>query len=346
MRVSAHSRLPKSSGEFVAQARTGPASSWAMLYMLANSSALDLQVNLEAGVARLDHHRVVAHTKLVDPLDVQLEASPRRLRDGVVERQVARVLHHVVEREVALAHRRQDAGEHDVEAGGRGDGADDGRGARRAGPPSSKHVAAEDLRVEVDLEVERADLGREVPVGDVGEDRQRPRRRLPRAVDEEHLLLGPDAAHAGLEHVARRACARARAGRAASIGSRSGGRSCSWPFDGPCALLHCATALLDRNATPRRRGTAAASLARSASRAATAAPTSRPGWGCLRCRARGPRATTRRCPRSRLRPVARMTNRVRRSSRCGPSRLGRKCSGERAKKSSPTGPSVEAGCRS
>ena len=40
MRVSAHSRLPNSSGEFVAQASTGPASSWATLYMLTNVSGV------------------------------------------------------------------------------------------------------------------------------------------------------------------------------------------------------------------------------------------------------------------------------------------------------------------
>ena len=61
-------------------------------------------------------------------------------------------------------------------------------------------VAAEHLRVEVELEVEAAELGREV--------RRRPRsssissasaRGPPARVDQEHLLLGADAAHAGLE---------------------------------------------------------------------------------------------------------------------------------------------------
>ena len=39
MRVSAHSRRPNNSGELVAQASTGPASNWAMLYWLANVAA-------------------------------------------------------------------------------------------------------------------------------------------------------------------------------------------------------------------------------------------------------------------------------------------------------------------
>ena len=39
MRVSCHSRLPKSMGEFVAAASTGPVIAWAMLYIRANSRA-------------------------------------------------------------------------------------------------------------------------------------------------------------------------------------------------------------------------------------------------------------------------------------------------------------------
>ena len=38
IRVSAHSRLPNRTGELVAHASTGPASSWATLYMLTKSS--------------------------------------------------------------------------------------------------------------------------------------------------------------------------------------------------------------------------------------------------------------------------------------------------------------------
>ena len=86
-------------------------------------------------------------------------------------------------------------------------------------------VAAELLGVEVELEVERADLGRVRVIGERGEHRQRSGRRLPRSVDEEHLLLGADAPDAGLEavvgehHLQRLQVAEHPADRRLSIGS-------------------------------------------------------------------------------------------------------------------------------
>ena len=70
-------------------------------------------------------------------------------------------------------------------------------------------VAAEVLGVEVDLQVEGAELGHEVRVVDGVEELEGDRGRTPVAIDQEHLLLGADAAHAGLdppfgEHAAER----------------------------------------------------------------------------------------------------------------------------------------------
>ena len=100
----------------VAQASTGPASTWAMLYWLANVDGIDLEVDLEAGVARLDHHRVVAHPELVDPLDVEVDLVPAQVADGLVELSVALAVDHVRQAEVRLADRRQDPGEQHLDA--------------------------------------------------------------------------------------------------------------------------------------------------------------------------------------------------------------------------------------
>ena len=128
-------------------------------------------------------------------------------------------------------------------------------------------VAGEHLRIEVELEVERPDLGGEVAVGDRGQHRHRAGRRLPRPVDEEHLLLRPDARDAGLEHVLgehvleRLQVAQHPADRGLPIGR---------PLRG----------LRAHRVRPAPPGTAAASPATAASRAPTADPTDRPGWGC------------------------------------------------------------------
>ncbi len=161
-----------------------------------------LQVHLEAGVARLRHHRVLAHAQLVGALDVQLVVVlAAQAHQRFVEGEVARVRHHVVHREVALADRRQRAGEHDVQAGGLGRGVADGEELVELGVHAREAVAAELLGIEVELEVEGADLGGVGLAGERGEHGQRARCRLPRRVDEEHLLLGADAPHVGLEHL-------------------------------------------------------------------------------------------------------------------------------------------------
>ena len=98
-----------------------------------------------------------------------------------------------------LAERRQDAAEQhaDAELGGLHAHLLDALlellvHARQAAP-------AELLRREVELEVELPELGREALGGERLEQRQRGLDRAQPAVDQEHLLLGPDAPHAALD---------------------------------------------------------------------------------------------------------------------------------------------------
>jgi hypothetical protein len=52
-----------------------------MLYWLANVAGVDLQEDLEAGVAGLDHHRVVAEAQLVEALDVEVDLGAAQVAD-------------------------------------------------------------------------------------------------------------------------------------------------------------------------------------------------------------------------------------------------------------------------
>jgi hypothetical protein len=72
----------------------------------------DLEVDLEAGVAGLQHHVVVADEQLVAPLDAEQVLLAAQLAERLVERQVARRGDHVGERQIRLVEGRQDAGEH------------------------------------------------------------------------------------------------------------------------------------------------------------------------------------------------------------------------------------------
>ena len=199
MRVSAHSRLPNSTGEFVAQASTGPARSWATLYRLANSAGDDLEVDLEAGVARLGHDGVLPHPQVVGALDVQLVVLAPQVHQRLVEGQVPGVLHHVLHAQVALADGGEDPGQHDLQAHRVGAGASQRQELVELALDAAEAVAGELLGVEVQLEVERAHLGREVTVGRGRQDLEGSWRRLPRGVDEEHLLFRAHAVHTGLE---------------------------------------------------------------------------------------------------------------------------------------------------
>ncbi len=116
-----------------------------------------------------------------------------------VERVVAGVRRHVDELEIGLLEGRQDAGHDHVAAAGLG------RLPRLAEQLAelplhiAQTAAAEDVGVEVELEVEAGEFGREVRVLDGLEDLGGDRRRAPVGVDQKELLLGTDASHAGLE---------------------------------------------------------------------------------------------------------------------------------------------------
>ena len=160
---------------------------------------VDLEVNLEAGVARLDHHRVVAYAQLVDALDVEVDVGATQVADRRVESVVAVLVDHVRQTEVGRADGRQDPGQQHVDAALVGDGSHPAEELVQLRLHGAEAVATEALRIEVELEIEGTDLGHQVRVVDGVEDLERDRRRLPVAVDEEHLLLGADAAHTGLD---------------------------------------------------------------------------------------------------------------------------------------------------
>jgi hypothetical protein len=160
----------------------------------------DLPVDLEGGVARLHHHRVVLHHELVDALDADLVVLPAQRGQRAVEREVPRVRRHVLEAEVGLPDRGQDAHEHGMDADLAARLAHARQELVGLALEAGEAVAAEGQRVEVELEVEARDLGHEVRVADAVEHLRDDRGRAAVGIDEEELLLGADAPHALLDH--------------------------------------------------------------------------------------------------------------------------------------------------
>jgi hypothetical protein len=76
----------------------------------------DLKVHLEARVRRLEHHVVVLDQQLVHALEVELVSAAAQTIEGVVQRVVALLRRHVLERKVGLVESRQDAGQDHVSA--------------------------------------------------------------------------------------------------------------------------------------------------------------------------------------------------------------------------------------
>ena len=161
---------------------------------------LDLEVDLEGGVAGLGHHAVVGHPELVAALDAELEIAPREPLRGLGDGEVARLRGHVVERQIGLVEGRQDAGQEDLGAELPGPPPGDGHDVVELRLEAAQGVGAEDDRIEIGLEVEPGELGGEPRVVDRCEDLERQGRRTVAAVDQEELLLGADAGGAGLEH--------------------------------------------------------------------------------------------------------------------------------------------------
>ncbi len=161
----------------------------------------DLEVDLEAGVAGLEHHVVVRGLEVLDAADQHVEVAASQAPQGAVQLEVTRLRRHVVEAEVAAAQGRQDAGQQHVRAAtpGRVAGHADQLVELVLDAPQAR--AVEHLRGQVGLEVEARQLGGEARVGEALEHIGDHRGRSQAAVDQEHLLLGADPAHAGLEAV-------------------------------------------------------------------------------------------------------------------------------------------------
>ena len=127
----------------------------------------DLQVHLEARVARLDHHRVVLERSSSSrPLIETSNLPPRSAVTILLSVHVARARHHVVEAEVASC-----ASSAGCPSARRCMPSSRGRAARACSTSSSscvsicdEAVAGEQLRIAVDLELELAELGRVVRV--------------------------------------------------------------------------------------------------------------------------------------------------------------------------------------
>jgi hypothetical protein len=156
-------------------------------------------MDLEAGVAGLQHDVVVSNDELVAPLDPKLIALAPQSIHGVIEGEVARSRRHVLEVEIGLLQGRQDAAEHHLGPDHLG---------RLAGAVdelvelllhAAECVALQSDRIQVALHVEPAQLGREMGVVDVLEHLEGQRRRSAVGVDEKHLLLGAYAGDLGLE---------------------------------------------------------------------------------------------------------------------------------------------------
>jgi hypothetical protein len=73
-----------------------------------------LQVHLEAGIARLEHHVVEAHLQVVAPLDEGAHRASGERRDEAVELMVARQRREVLDHEIGRIDAGQDPGEQHV----------------------------------------------------------------------------------------------------------------------------------------------------------------------------------------------------------------------------------------
>ena len=160
----------------------------------------DLEVDLEAGVAGLEHHALARRLQLVDALDQRTELTTCKGAEHLVQLGVARMGRHVVEREVLFRQRGQDARQHDVSAQVLGRSAS----RRDAGLELFLHrqerAGGESPRRQVGLDVEGRELGREELGVQLGQHLGRHASGSPALVHQEELLLGADPLDAGLDH--------------------------------------------------------------------------------------------------------------------------------------------------
>jgi hypothetical protein len=149
-------------------------------------------MELGAGAGRLGRDGVGGDGQPVDAVDADVEVLAAGREDLLVEQLVTRVGRQRVQRHVLAAQRRQDAHHHGVRA----HAARVLLGVVEAGPQRALEVgvlvAGQPPRRHVDLDVELAELGLEVGVGDRAQDLGVAHRRVRVLVDEVELDL-----HAG-----------------------------------------------------------------------------------------------------------------------------------------------------
>ncbi len=162
---------------------------------------LDLKVDLEARVARFEHHVVVVDLELVEPLDAHVDVAAAHVHERVVEGAVARHRRHVVQGEVGAPQGGQDAREHDAGVAAGGDGLDLGHQPAQLGLELGQAAPAEHARARVDLEVVARKLGRDARLLEARHELRRHGPRVQVVADQKQLLLGADATHTALEPV-------------------------------------------------------------------------------------------------------------------------------------------------
>jgi hypothetical protein len=173
MRDSRHSSLRKKNGEL---------------------APIDELVELDARARRLGRDRVRERREPLDAGDDDLEVLAARGEDLLVDELVARVGGECLGVQVLLADRRQDAHDHHVVVAL----ARALVGVVEARPDLllelREHAALEAPRRDVDLDVELAELGDEVGVGEAVEHARVRERRIAGVVGEVELDLEPDRA--------------------------------------------------------------------------------------------------------------------------------------------------------
>ena len=158
-------------------------------------------MDLIAGVARLQHHRVVFDEDLVGPLDVQpVRRSTADAVERIVERVVARHGRDAVHGQIGLAQSGQDAAQNDIGPlllGG---------GARLVDQLLDLHLhrrkttAPQELGLEVGFQIEERQFSCEGTRGQVPEHIEGGIGGTPAPVHQEELLLDAEAADAGFDH--------------------------------------------------------------------------------------------------------------------------------------------------
>jgi hypothetical protein len=159
-------------------------------------------VDLEARAAGLEHHRVVLHEELVRSRKAQLVAPSAQLPEGLVEDTIARQGREVLPNEVGLPKRRQDARQHDLGSQLPGRPAHCAEAAGQVRLHSGEGVSGEGQALEVELEVEEPELGREGRIVEGLEQLERDGTGTGRFVDQEELLLAADPPLSGFDRPA------------------------------------------------------------------------------------------------------------------------------------------------